>query len=72
VVANAVMIEPVSHPKFLLTGKLTRNFPFFGFGVQNGLQKTTFFQLLTSKFPKNHNRELNTTIRESCLASRER
>jgi hypothetical protein len=42
----------------LLTGKITGNFAFFGRFQQNRAEKPSFSQVVTSKFPKNWNREL--------------
>jgi len=51
-------------PNSLLTGKRTGNFPIFGSFGENRLQNRAYFQRVTSKFPKNRNREIIRHIRE--------
>ena len=58
VVVDAVAIEPVSAPNFLLTGKLTGNSAESGLARRFSRAASQLIQCLAEKFPTQRNREL--------------
>jgi hypothetical protein len=71
VVADAVLVEPVSNENSLLTGKLTGNFAFLGPQKPISLHETTVLQRLFTKFPTQINRENISKNREFLAVNRE-